>query len=79
LARLYRRLRPGGWILFASVNPAADPVTITYAQLRTVFWGGRPWTPAEAQALVNQAGYAQVQTLPSPPAVLGAMSVGSRP
>jgi SAM-dependent methyltransferase len=79
LARLCRTLRPGGWLLFPCVNPAGGPLTIAYARLRTVFWGGRPWTPAEAQALLNQAGYAQVQTLPSPPAVLGAMSVGRRP
>jgi 2-polyprenyl-3-methyl-5-hydroxy-6-metoxy-1,4-benzoquinol methylase len=79
LARLYRTLRPGGWILFPSLNPAADPLTIAYVRLRTVFWGGRPCTPVEAQALLNQAGYAQVQSLPSPRAVFGAMSVGRRP
>jgi predicted O-methyltransferase YrrM len=79
LPRLYGALRPGGWILFPNVNPAADPLTIAYARLRTVLFGGRPWTPAEAQALLNQAGYAQVQTLPSPPAVLGTMSVARRP
>jgi 2-polyprenyl-3-methyl-5-hydroxy-6-metoxy-1,4-benzoquinol methylase len=44
LTRLYRALRPGGWILSPSVNPAADPLTIAYARLRTVLWGGRPWT-----------------------------------
>ena len=79
LARLYHALRPGGWILFPSVNPAADPLTVAYARLRTVLWGGRPWTPVEAQALLKQAGYAQIQTLPSPPAVLGAMNVARRP
>jgi hypothetical protein len=45
----------------------------------TSIWGGRPWTPAEAEALLDQAGYVEVQTLLSPPTALGANSVGRRP
>jgi SAM-dependent methyltransferase len=79
IARMHRALRPGGWVLFSTVNPGADPLSTAYVRLRTVIWGGRPWVPGEAEALLEQAGYTQVQTLASPPTALGTTTVGRRP
>jgi 2-polyprenyl-3-methyl-5-hydroxy-6-metoxy-1,4-benzoquinol methylase len=76
--RLRSSLRPGGWLLFAMFNQSLDPVTTALARLRTALWGGRPWTPAEAEALLNQAQFVEVSTLPSPPHALIAMVVGRR-
>jgi 2-polyprenyl-3-methyl-5-hydroxy-6-metoxy-1,4-benzoquinol methylase len=76
LERVYQALRPGGWISFVTQNQGSDPLTASLARLRTVLWGGRPWIPGEAEALLEQAGFVQVQTLPSGPSV---RTIGRRP
>lgn len=78
LERVYHALRPGGWISFVIQNPGPDPLTASLARLRTVLWGGHPWTPGEAESLLNQAGYVQVQTLPSGPTAPGVQIIGRR-
>jgi SAM-dependent methyltransferase len=79
LERVYQALRPGGWISFVIQNPGPDPLTAALARLRTVLWGGHPWTPSEAELLLTQAGYIQVQTLPSGVATPGVRIIGRRP
>ncbi len=37
--RVYRALRPGGWLLFAMVSPGSGPLAGSYARLRTAIWG----------------------------------------
>lgn len=79
LVNVYRALRPGGWIEFAIQNPGPDSLTAALARLRTVLWGGHPWTTVEAESLLRQAGYTQVQTLPSGPTAPGVRIIGRRP
>jgi 2-polyprenyl-3-methyl-5-hydroxy-6-metoxy-1,4-benzoquinol methylase len=79
LVHVYQALRPGGWIEFAIQNPGPDSLTAALARLRTVLWGGRPWTADEAESLLRQAGYTQVQTLPSWPTAPGVRIIGRRP
>jgi predicted O-methyltransferase YrrM len=79
LVNVYRALRPGGWIEFAIQNPGPDSLTAALARLRTVLWGGHPWTTGEAESLLRQAGYTQVQTLPSGPTAPGVRIIGRRP
>jgi SAM-dependent methyltransferase len=68
LPRLHRALRPGGWLIVAVANPAADPLARALGRLRTLEWGGSPWTPAEAGTALSQAGFVGVRTLPGPAA-----------
>ena len=67
IGRVYRALRPGGWVLFATADPGSEPPAGTYARLRTAFWGGVVLAPAEAERLPGQAGFVHLQTPPSPP------------
>jgi ubiquinone/menaquinone biosynthesis C-methylase UbiE len=79
LLRVHRALRPGGWISFAIQNPGPDALTASLARLRTVLWGGHPWTAGEAEALLRQAGFTQVQSLPSGPNAPIVRIIGRRP
>ena len=67
-----------GWILFLIQNPGPDPLTVSLARLRTVLWGAHPWTPGEAEVLLNQAGYIQVETMPSGSTAAGVRILGRR-
>ena len=79
LVRVYQALHPGGWIEFAIQNPGPDPLTAALARLRTVLWGGYPWTAGEAEALLKQAGYTQTQMLLSAASAPGVRIIGRRP
>jgi SAM-dependent methyltransferase len=78
LRRAVRALRPGGWVLFASAASDADPLTAALARLRTREWGGVPWTPEEARALLAAAGFADVRALGLPPGAPVCLTVGRR-
>ena len=73
---VHRSLRPGGWVLFATVNPSGDPLALSLARLRTVEWGAYPWAPAEAARMLEQSGFEDVVTLPSPPTAIVAFVAG---
>jgi len=66
-------LKPGGWVLFATANPPADPVAAAYIELRTMIWGGAPFKPADVEPMLAAAGFVDVQTLPAPPGAPAAM------
>jgi SAM-dependent methyltransferase len=76
--KVYRALRLGGWLLFAMVHPGGDPVTTSLARLRTVLWGGSLITIDEVETLLNQTGFADVTTLPSPPGAVVALIAARR-
>jgi SAM-dependent methyltransferase len=71
-------LRPGGWLVFNTGNPNADPATSSFVRLRTLLWGGTPVTPEEAERLLTESGYNEVQRLPSPPSAPMAMIAARR-
>lgn len=77
--RIREALRPGGWLLFNTTNPDADPVTSCFVRLRTLLWGGTSMVPEEAESLLNKSGYRDVQRLPSAPSAPMAMVAGRRP
>lgn len=76
--RVYRALRPGGWLLFAMVNPGSDPLTASLVRLRTVFWGGCVMSAGQVETLLGQTGFVDVQTLASPPGAIISLSVARR-
>jgi SAM-dependent methyltransferase len=65
LLSIHRALRPGGWIVLGLQNAGADDLTAALARFRTVHWGGDPRTPAEAEALLTNAGFDNVKAIPS--------------
>lgn len=64
--RVLAALRPGAWMLFNAVNPGLDPQTDAMWWLRMTLFGDSALASAEAEALLREVGYADVQTLCSP-------------
>ncbi len=76
LQRVRRSLRPGGWILFGSLTTGGDPLTAALARLRAAEWGSVPWSASQIERLLEQNGFVEVRTLPSPPASTVAFVAG---
>jgi SAM-dependent methyltransferase len=64
--RIYEALRPGGWMLFNAVNPGLDPQTDALWWLRVTMFGDSAMPSAEAETLLRELGFSDVQTLCSP-------------
>lgn len=64
--RVHRALRPGGWMLFNAVQPTGDPMTDAMWWLRLSLFGDSALPMAEAEQLLRDLGYTDVQTLCSP-------------
>ena len=79
LRRVFRAMRPGGWVLLALARTDGEPLAAAYARLRTVLWGGVPWTAAEAIGLVTGAGFADARQVDLPPAAPMALVAGRKP
>ncbi|WP_164928686.1 SAM-dependent methyltransferase [Gloeobacter violaceus] len=75
---VHRALRPGGWLLFAMANPGSDPLSASLVRLRTVIRGGCVIVPGQAETLLNQIGFVDMQTLPSPPGAVVALIAARR-
>ncbi len=78
LTRVHQSLRPGGWISFSLQSPGSSALTAALARLRTVSWGGHPWSVEEAESLLQGADYVQVQTLRGPSPSAGLRIIGRR-
>lgn len=78
LGKCFKALRPGGWILFATVNPGTDEAAAAFARLRTALWGGGVWSTAEMKSLLESHGFVEVRALPAPPGSPAAMIAGRR-
>jgi ubiquinone/menaquinone biosynthesis C-methylase UbiE len=79
-ARLYRALKPGGWVVFNFANfGAMDPRSGAMWRLRTTTWGGPLWTLPQVETLLHEQRFASVTTLPTPPGSPVALVVGRRP
>jgi hypothetical protein len=59
-------------------DPGSEPLAGTWIRLRTAIWGGLITVPAEAERLLAQAGFVDLQTLPSPLSATAIMVVGRR-
>jgi hypothetical protein len=66
LRRVRQALRPGGWLVCGVVNPDGEPFAVALGHLRATCWIGRSRVPAEVEALLVEAGFDQVATVPSP-------------
>jgi SAM-dependent methyltransferase len=64
--RILQALRPGAWILFNAVQPGVEPQTDAMWWLRMTMFGDSAMPSAEAEALLREIGFSDVQTLCSP-------------
>lgn len=64
--RVREALVPGGWALFAAAR-TCDDLRGEAMRFRVALYGGRAWTAAELDALLRDAGFGDVRTLPGPP------------
>lgn len=76
--RVFRTLKPGGWLLFPTMKAAPDPMATALARLRIAQFGGPVVGTEELEAMLNRFGYAEVRSLPTPPTSPVAMVVGRR-
>jgi precorrin-6B methylase 2 len=76
--RVARSLRPGGWLLFAAINPDSEPLAMAINSFRATLWGGSVLDAGAVRALLTNSGLVDVRLLPSPPAATVAFAVGRR-
>jgi len=68
---VHRALRPGGWLLAATLgSPARGELGDTLAAFRSVLWGGGPLAPDAVEELLAAAGFTDIAALPRTPARL---------
>lgn len=63
LARSLAALRPGGWVLFGLWAGPEGLLARECQRLRVLRWGGHPFEPEEAAAMIRQAGFDDVRAL----------------
>jgi len=79
LPRILRALRPGGWLVAATIGATADlPIQLALIRLNAVINGGCAITQAELMPWLSDAGYAGVRPLPSVQ-LAGALTGARRP
>lgn len=66
LRRVRRALRPGGWVTMGHDLLGDEPLPRALAQLRIAAWGGSLLDAAQAHALLAEAGFTDVRSLPMP-------------
>jgi ubiquinone/menaquinone biosynthesis C-methylase UbiE len=76
--RMHKALRANGWILFAMAKSGTDPLISAVVRLRTAQWGGCVMSATQAESLLTNSGFVDVQTMPSPPNALISITVGRR-
>lgn len=65
LPRLSKALRPGGWLLCAMTGSGGTPRETAANALVNELWGGATFGAPEAEALLHDAGFTSVRTLPN--------------
>lgn len=76
IGRLWQAMAPGGWLVVGLFAIPSEPLPGAVAKLRTLRGGGRPWAPGEMVALMEQAGFIDVEC---PPPTGMVRVIGRRP
>jgi SAM-dependent methyltransferase len=76
LRHIKRALIPGGWVVFGVLPAAPTELGRALTALRVVRNGGHPWTEAEAERRLREAGFEEVETAVSDLPVL--LALGKR-
>jgi ubiquinone/menaquinone biosynthesis C-methylase UbiE len=75
LPRLFRAIKPGGWLCMAHGKFSGQPLEDALTRLKTHIYGGAALDNEEAETLLRQSGLTQVSTV-STPAGTPAITVG---
>ena len=67
LAAIRRALRPGGWVVVASLGVPGDELGPALGRLKATLWGSEALSPDAVRALCAEAGYAEVRAFDAPP------------
>jgi SAM-dependent methyltransferase len=67
LRAVYRALRPGGWLLLASLARDGSDLGAAVSRLIDTLWGGDARTAEQVAARTSEAGFTSVRILPTPP------------
>jgi hypothetical protein len=73
LATVHRALRPGGWLVCATMGSERTDLPATIARLQATLWGSDGYTPARVEEMLGDAGYVDVTSLPPTPNGLTAL------
>jgi SAM-dependent methyltransferase len=76
--RLSTAVVPGGWVVVGHGRFTGDPLDDAVNRFKTVAYGGTALDDAQAAALLGEAGFEDVRTVPTPPGA-PALTVGRRP
>lgn len=64
MPRLYRALRPGGWLVLGRMAPPPDPLAQTVSTLRTIRGGGADFDAKRLVAALEAVGCTAVRVVP---------------
>jgi precorrin-6B methylase 2 len=78
LARVWRALRPGGWVSMPAISAAGEDLEAALSRLRNLLWGGGVRLPEQVAEAARGVGFTGVQIAPSLGGTFRAI-VGQRP
>jgi len=64
LARVWRALRPGGWVSMPAISAAGEDLEAALSRLRNLLWGGGVRLPEQVAERVRAVGFTSVQVSP---------------
>ena len=68
LAHIHNSIVPGGWIIVAAGRLEGDDIGVSVTKWQTVLAGGTAITATEAHTMLADNGFANITTIPPPPA-----------
>jgi predicted O-methyltransferase YrrM len=78
LARVWRALRPGGWVSMPAISAAGEDLEAALSRLRNLLWGGGVRLPEQVAEAARGVGFTGVQVSPLLGGTFRAV-VGQRP
>jgi predicted O-methyltransferase YrrM len=64
LARVWRALRPGGWMSMPAISAAGEDLEAALSRLRNLLWGGGVRLPEQVAEAARAVGFTGVQVAP---------------
>jgi precorrin-6B methylase 2 len=78
LARVWRALRPGGWLNMPAISATGQDLEAALSRLRNILWGGSARLPEQVAERARAVGFTGVQVVPALGGTFRAI-VGQRP
>lgn len=76
--RIMTALRPGGWLMIGHAKFGDNPLENALNRFKILAYGGTPLDDNTATALLADAGFEQVRSMPTPPGA-PALTLGRKP